>query len=239
MPALAVTFMESACMAVASPAHPRRLQYFIAGLAAALLAAFGFVADEVLEGDTVAFDTAVTAFFRDGDDPWGPMWLEEAMRDVTAMGSFTILGFVLIVAVLYLGLSGKARTAVFVGFAVIGGTIVSTGLKMVFDRPRPDVEAATRVFTASFPSGHATVSAVVYLTLGLLLAEAVPTRPLKIYFIGLGVFMTLAVGISRIYIGVHYPTDVIAGWSLGAAWALACWAGYSLLFGHDRGKTSG
>ena len=225
-------------MAVASPAHPRRWPYIFAGLAAALLWAFGFVADEVLEGDTVAFDTAVTAFFREGDHPWGPMWLEEAMRDVTAMGSFTILGFLLIVAVLYLSLSGKGRTAIFVAFAVIGGTIISTGLKMVFDRPRPDVEAATRVFTASFPSGHATVSAVVYLTLGLLLAEAMSRRPLKIYFICLGVFMTLAVGISRIYIGVHYPTDVIAGWSLGTAWALVCWAGYSLLFGHDKGKTS-
>lgn len=225
-------------MVVASPAHPRRWPYIFAGLAAALLWAFGFVADEVLEGDTVAFDTTVTAFFREGDDPWGPMWLEEAMRDVTAMGSFTILGFLLIVAVLYLSLSGKGRTAIFVAFAVIGGTIISTGLKMVFDRPRPDVEAATRVFTASFPSGHATVSAVVYLTLGLLLAEAMSRRPLKIYFICLGVFMTLAVGISRIYIGVHYPTDVIAGWSLGTAWALVCWAGYSLLFGHDKGKTS-
>ena len=228
-------------MATASPTHPRRFPYIVAGLAAALLAVFGFVADEVIEGDTVAFDTAVTAFFREAgnmEDPWGPTWLEEAMRDITAMGSFTILGFVLIVVVAFLALSGKGRSAVFVTFAVIGGTIVSTGLKMLFDRPRPDVEAATRVFTASFPSGHATVSAVVYLTLGLLLAEATTNRGLKLYFIGLGIFMTLAVGLSRIYIGVHYPTDVIAGWSIGAAWSLVCWTGYSLLFGHDRGEKS-
>src|SRR5687767_3012124 len=102
-------------MVVASSDHPRRRPYIIAGLAAALLAAFGFVADEVIEGDTVAFDAAVTGFFREGgalDDPWGPMWVEEAMRDVTAMGSFTILGFLLIAAVLYLGLSGKGRTAI-------------------------------------------------------------------------------------------------------------------------------
>ena len=226
-------------MADASPTHPRRFPYVIAGLAAILLWAFGFVADEVIEGDTTTFDEAVTAFFRDGgnlDDPWGPTWLEEAVRDVTAMGSFTILGFVLIVTVVWLSLSGKGRTAVFVAFAVIGGTIVSNGLKVLFDRPRPDVEAATRVFTASFPSGHATVSAVVYLTLGLLLAEATVNRSLRYFFIGLGIFMTLAVGISRIYLGVHYPTDVIAGWSIGAAWALVCWAGYSLLFGHDRGR---
>lgn len=228
-------------MATATPTNPRRFPYVIAGCAAALLWAFGMVADEVIEGDTVAFDTAVTSFFRDGgdmNDPWGPTWLEEAMRDITAMGSFTILGFVLIVVVAFLALSGKGRSAVFVTFAVIGGTIVSTGLKMLFDRPRPDVEAATRVFTASFPSGHATVSAVVYLTLGLLLAEATTNRGLKVYFVGLGVFMTFAVGLSRIYIGVHYPTDVIAGWSIGAAWSLICWTGYSLFFGHDRGAKS-
>jgi len=226
-------------MATATPTHPRRFPYIVAGLAAALLAAFGFVADEVIEGDTVAFDKAVTSFFREGgnmEDPWGPTWLEEAMRDVTAMGSFTILGFVLVVVAVFLALSGKKRSAVFVTFAVISGTIVSNGLKVLFDRPRPDVEAATRVFTASFPSGHATVSAVVYLTLGLLLAEAVTRHGLKLYFIGLGIFMTLVVGVSRIYIGVHYPTDVIAGWSIGAAWALICWAGYSIFFGHDRGE---
>ncbi len=227
-------------MATASAAHPRRVPYIFAGMAALLLWGFGFVADEVLEGDTVAFDQAVTSVFREPgslDDPWGPTWLEEAMRDVTAMGSFTILGFILIVTVLFLALSGKGRTALFVTASVIGGTIASTGFKMLFDRPRPDVEAATRVFTASFPSGHATVSAVVYLTLGLLLAEAVTDRRLKVYFVVLGVFVTLCVGISRIYIGVHYPTDVLAGWSLGAAWALICWAVYALLFGHDRGST--
>jgi undecaprenyl-diphosphatase len=224
-----------------SATHPRRLPYVLAGIVAALLGAFGFVADEVIEGDTVVFDQAVTSFFREAgnlNDPWGPIWLEEAMRDVTALGSFTILGFVLLAAVLFLGLSGKGRTALFVAVAVIGGTIVSTGLKIAFDRPRPDVEAATRVFTASFPSGHATVSAVVYLTLGLLLAEAMTNRRLKTYFIGLGVFISLAVGITRVYLGVHYPTDVIAGWSIGAAWSLVCWAGYSVLFGHDRGGTS-
>ncbi|MBN9315868.1 MAG: phosphatase PAP2 family protein [Devosia sp.] len=224
-----------------APAPSRRIPYVLAGLAALLLWAFGAVADEVIEGDSLAFDNAVMAFFREAgnpNDPWGPPWLEEAMRDITGLGSFTVLGLVLVAVVLHLALSGKGRTALFVGFAVIGGTILSTGLKMVFDRPRPDVAAAARVFTASFPSGHATVSAVVYLTLGLLLAEAISQRRLKVYFIGLGVFLTVIVGVSRVYLGVHYPTDVLAGWSLGTAWALISWAGYSLLWGHDRRPTT-
>jgi undecaprenyl-diphosphatase len=200
--------------------------------AAALLAGFGMLADEVLEGETVAVDRAVTLLFRDnGDlnDPIGPMWLEEAARDVTSLGSFSILGLIVIVTVSYLWLHGKRSVATFVSIAVLSGTVLSNVLKEVFDRPRPDVEAATRVFTASFPSGHATLSAVVFLTLGVLLAESTSDKRLRGFFIGLGIFLTLTVGISRVYLGVHYPTDVIAGWSLGAAWALLCWACYKAL----------
>lgn len=217
--------------------RPRRMPYVLAGLTALLLWGFASVADEVIEGETTTFDDAVTAFFRERADPtqlWGPGWFEEAVRDVTGLGSFTVLGFILVVTVLYFIMSGRVRTAAFVGLSVIGGTILSTGLKYVFDRPRPDMAEAARVFTASFPSGHATMSAVVFLTLGLLLAEATDRRRLKAFFVGLGIFMTVAIGLSRVYLGVHYPTDVIAGWSLGAAWALVCWVGYSLLFGHDR-----
>ncbi len=215
----------------------RRIPYVLAGLTALLCWGFAAVADEVIEGDTSRFDEAVTAVFREPDDPaelWGPPWLEEAVRDVTGIGSFTVLGFVLIVTVLYFVMNGQGRTAAFVGFSVVGGTLLSSALKELFDRPRPEMIDAARVFTASFPSGHATMSAVVFLTLGLLLAEATKVRRLKAYFVGLGIFMAVAIGVSRIYLGVHYPTDVIAGWALGAAWALVCWVGYSLLFGHDR-----
>ncbi len=217
--------------------RPRRMPYVLAGLTALLLWGFASVSDEVIEGETTTFDDAVTAFFRERTDPtqlWGPGWFQEAVRDVTGLGSFTVLGFILVVTVLYFVMSSRVRTAAFVGLSVIGGTILSTGLKYVFDRPRPDMAEAARVFTASFPSGHATMSAVVFLTLGLLLAEATDRRRLKAFFVGLGIFMTVAIGLSRVYLGVHYPTDVIAGWALGAAWALVCWVGYSLLFGHDR-----
>jgi undecaprenyl-diphosphatase len=219
----------------------RRHPFYVRiGLTALLVWVFASLADEVLDGETIAFDTAVTGFFREpGDthDPWGPVWFEEAMRDVTGLGSITVLGFVLLATVLYLSLSGARRTALFVAFAVSGGALLSTGLKLLFDRPRPEVEAAARVFSASFPSGHATVSAVVYLTLGLLLAEASRSRRIKAYFLALGLIMTIVVGISRVYLGVHFPTDVLAGWAIGSAWALACWAGYALLLGR-RSETN-
>ena len=131
--------------------RPRRIPYVLAGLTALLLWGFASVADEVIEGETTVFDDAVTAFFRDRADPsqpWGPDWFQEAVRDVTGLGSFTVLGFILIVTVLYFAMAGRSRTAIFVGFSVVGGTILSTALKELFDRPRPDMAEAARVFTS-------------------------------------------------------------------------------------------
>jgi len=215
-----------------------RLPLFAAALGlAVLLGGFGFVADEVIEGDTVTFDHAVTMVLRDnGDilDPIGPPWLEEAGRDITALGSFAVLAIIVSLVVISLLLIRRPLAAVYVGVAVVGGTVLSTTLKQMFDRPRPEMLQAMRVFTSSFPSGHATVSAVVYLTLGVLLAQLCTQRNLAILCIGAAVFLTLIVGISRVYLGVHYPTDVIAGWSLGAAWSLVCWVGGDLLGPHRR-----
>ena len=104
--------------------------------------------------------------------------------------------------------------------AVGGGVLLSTLLKIGFDRPRPDLVPHGAVVYASFPSGHAMLSAVVYLTLGALLARVQPRRLLKLYLLGLAILLTVAVGISRVYLGVHWPTDVVAGWAsapLGAA----------------------
>jgi undecaprenyl-diphosphatase len=199
--------------------------------AAALFTGFGLLADEVTEGDTLNFDTNLLMSLRvpgDPSNPIGPVWFEEAARDITALGSFSVLGIVVIAVVIDLILRRKVKTAAFVAVAVIGGTIVSTVLKAIVDRPRPDLAATARVFTASFPSGHATLSAVVYLTLGVLLAESAKGRRLAIYYCALAIFLTVVIGVSRIYLGVHYPTDVIAGWSLGTAWALLCWVGAKL-----------
>lgn len=205
-------------------ATPRSV-YAGALVAAGLLGGFGLLADEVVEGDTLNFDNAVLLALRtpgDPADPIGPAWFEEAVRDVTSLGSFSVLGIIVVVVFAYLLLVGKQRTGWFMAFAVVGGTIISTVLKMLFDRPRPDLTGVAEVFTASFPSGHATVSAVVFLTIGAMLAEATPERRLKLFYIATAILLTMLVGVSRIYLGVHYPTDVLAGWSLGAAWALLC-----------------
>ena len=203
-------------------------------VASGLILGFGMLAEEVLEGDTARFDARVMAAFRAaGDpalfDPIGPVWLEEAARDVTSLGSFAFLGLVTAATACYLLLVRKHALALMIVIAAVGGALISTGLKIGFDRPRPDLPHLARVFTASFPSGHATLSAVVFLTLGALLARAEEKRRVKGFFVGLAVFLTVAVGLSRIYLGVHFPSDVLAGWCLGAAWATLCWAGAAWL----------
>lgn len=192
-------------------------------LAAAFILGFGLLAEEVLEGDTSGFDRTVIMAFRSSDnpaDPIGPAWVEELGRDVTALGSFAFLGFVFVAAVGYLLLIHKRALALLMTVAVLGGTVISTLLKLGFDRPRPDIPHAARVFTASFPSGHAMLSAATFLTLGALLTRVNADRRVKAYFMVLAIFLTVIVGLSRIYLGVHYPSDVLAGWCVGSAWAV-------------------
>jgi undecaprenyl-diphosphatase len=215
-----------------APVSPSRWWLYIGLTAIALLVgSFGMIADEMAEGDTIAFDTAVLHAFRtpgDLNDPIGPPWVEEAVRDLTSLGSFPILTLIVVAVFLELMLSGKRRTALFLVGTVIGGTIVSNVLKALFDRPRPELADTARVFTASFPSGHSVTSAVVYLTIGVLLAGATEQRRLRVFYVTAAILLTLIVGITRLYLGVHYPTDVVAGWAVGTAWALLCWVGYRL-----------
>jgi undecaprenyl-diphosphatase len=197
-------------------------------LAAASLALFAQLANEVVEGDTHAFDERVLLALRapaDTQDPIGPGWLEELMRDVTALGSTVVLTFLSLAVTGFLLLQGKRHTALLVVVAVGGGIVVSMLAKAGFDRPRPElVSHGARVYTTSFPSAHSMMAAVVYLTLGALLARIQPRLSLRLYLIGLAAVLTISVGFSRVYLGVHWPTDVLAGWALGAAWALGCWA---------------
>jgi undecaprenyl-diphosphatase len=194
---------------------------------AGALFAFIKLADEVVEGDTHGFDQAVLLALRnplDPADPIGPDWFELAMKDLTSLGGFTVLTLLTLSAVGYLLMDGKRGAALLLAVSVGGGTILSSLLKIGFDRPRPDLVAhLVDVRTLSFPSGHAMLSAVTYLTIGVLLARVSPRRRLKAYVISVAVLLTLLVGSSRVYLGVHWPTDVLGGWCVGAAWAMLCW----------------
>lgn len=193
------------------------------------LGLWGFIAlaDEVLEGETGRFDERILLALRvagDPGDPLGPVWLEGLARDVTALGSMGVLTLVALVVVGFLLLRGGWRRGLQVAAAVIGGSAAAWILKAIFDRPRPDlVPHATEVYTSSFPSSHSMMAAVVYLTLGALLAQVQPRRRLKAYVLVVAAGLTVLVGVSRVYLGVHWPTDVLAGWSAGAAWAVGSW----------------
>jgi undecaprenyl-diphosphatase len=196
-------------------------------LAAGAVWLFVEVADEVLEGETRAADERLMLMLRtagDSGDPLGPAWVEELARDVTAMGSAGILALISVAAAGFLALQRKQPLALYLLVAVAGGAILSSLLKWGFARPRPDLVAhGQAVYTSSFPSGHSMLSAVAFLTLGALLASGQTNRAMHAYLIGLAVFLTVIVGVSRVYLGVHWPTDVLAGWTAGAAWALVCW----------------
>jgi undecaprenyl-diphosphatase len=206
-------------------AEPRVL--VLLALAAAGLWLFLAVADEVREGETHRVDEALLLLFRstgDPSDPLGPAWVEELVRDITALGGLGVIGLITVAAVAWLVMTRAHGMALLLVLAVVGGVLLSTLLKTGFDRPRPDlVPHATRVATASFPSGHAMVATVAYLTLGAMLARAQRRRRDKLFFILLAVLLALLVGLSRIYLGVHWPSDVVAGWAAGAAWALLVW----------------
>jgi undecaprenyl-diphosphatase len=196
------------------------------------LLAFLAIADEVMEGETGAFDETLLLALRvpgNQHDPLGPRWLEQAAGDVTALGSVTVLALITLAAIGFLLADGKPRTAMLVFASVGGGTLLSTLLKLGYGRPRPDlVPHGVEVYTASFPSGHALGAAVVFLTLGALLSWSQPSRRIKVYILTTAVLLTILVGVSRVYLGVHWPTDVLAGWTIGAAWALA-WSGIALV----------
>ncbi|MDJ0391020.1 phosphatase PAP2 family protein [Roseomonas sp. E05] len=180
------------------------------------------------EGDTRVFDLRLLLALRapgDAANPNGPPWLEVVGRDFTALGGTSVLTFLVVTVVLYLALARKRAEALTLSASALGALALESGLKDGYGRPRPDlVPHAMRVFTASFPSGHATLSAAVFLTVGALLARVQPDRRLKVYVSSVATLLALIVGLSRVYLGVHWPTDVLAGWTLGAAWAAVCWA---------------
>lgn len=194
---------------------------------AVLLNAFIFLSDEVIEGGTRRLDRAVLMALRvpgRPHQPIGPQWLDLAARDFTALGSITVLAaFVLLVAGLFATLR-RFREGLMLVLAGLGGIAVSQLIKGWVGRERPDlVFRAVEAANPSFPSGHAMLSAVVFLGLGALSVRFTRSRRIKTYVMAAAILMTVLVGLTRVYLGVHWLTDVLAGWSLGSAWALLFW----------------
>lgn len=210
------------------PRDRAELTLLVGGIAILLLLViFMKLASEVLEGETQSFDRKILLALRSADDlshPIGPSWLLSAALDITALGSATVLGLTVFAVGGFLLLQGLWRRALFVMAASFGGWFLNGALKQLFQRPRPDVVPHLReAMSLSFPSGHALTSAVVYLTLGALSMHIARRRLTKLYCMAMAMLATVLVGMSRIYIGVHYPTDVLAGWLIGLSWALLCW----------------
>ena len=192
-----------------------------------MLALWAFLAltDEVREGDTSRFDRDVLLAFRVPgrlDTPVGPRWLQESARDMTALGGFTTLSLIVVLATSILWLIGRRTQAkIFVATVVIA-QVCSAVSKAIVDRPRPTlVPYHDLVYASSFPSGHAMMTPVVYLTLAAMVSAGAADRAVKMLLLTAASLLTVMVGVSRVYLGVHWPSDVLAGWTLGSAIALA------------------
>lgn len=204
----------------------------LAAVAALLVLAVGVlsfmeIADDVGEGDTQGIDRAILMLFRVGGDPATPIggrWVREAVGDITALGGWTVLTLFVLLVVGFLVSLKRRREALLLLVAAMGGTALGQTLKGVFGRERPDESwRLVEAIHTSFPSGHAMMSAVIYLTFGALMARFANRTRVKVFGLTVGILLTALVGISRVYLGVHWPSDVLAGWCVGAAWAMACW----------------
>jgi undecaprenyl-diphosphatase len=174
-----------------------------------------------------SFDQAILLAMRvpgDLNDPIGPEWFEGMVRDLTSFGGLIVQLLVTLAVIGFLLLERKKHAALFVLVAVVGGSLIGMSLKDLFERARPEIiSRESEIMSASFPSGHSMMAAVTYLTLGALLARTQRSRLVRAYVLLLAMLLTFIVGFTRMYLGVHWPTDVLAGWIAGAAWALLCW----------------
>ena len=206
----------------------RELTFLLIGLGGCVLVfVFLALAGEVMEGETLAFDKKIVIGLRKADDPSqpiGPAWVAGALLDLTALGGPTVLGLVLLAVIGFLLLQTRYRSAFLVFLTAASGEAVGFAMKALFARPRPAVVPHLReAFSSSFPSGHAMQSAIVYLTLGAMLMRITEGRLTKAYCLSVAMIVTFLVGLSRVYLGVHYPTDVLAGWIVGLLWASVSW----------------
>lgn len=202
----------------------------IAAVMALFVVALGLVALIEVAGDVTGtggqvFDRAVLAWMQPvAGDPRGPWWLEVAATDLTALGGLSVLTLFAVVAIAFLLIQRKRLSALLLVLGLAGGVALSEGLKALFGRPRPPAAfQVVETLNASFPSGHTLLATVLYLTLGVMLTRAFPRAHLKAFVLGAAMTVVLLIGLTRVYLGVHWASDVFGGWCAGAAWAMALW----------------
>ncbi|RZJ32091.1 MAG: phosphatase PAP2 family protein [Brevundimonas sp.] len=202
----------------------------IAALTALMIIALGVmtfveVADDMTEADGQMFDLQVLHWLQPvAGEPRGPWWLHEAAADLTSLGGISVLTLFAVIAFSFLLIQRKRLSALLLVIGLIGGVCLSEGLKALFERERPPIAyQAVETLNASFPSGHALLSTVFYLTLGVMLTRAFPQKRFKAFVLGSAITIALLIGLTRVYLGAHWASDVIAGWCAGAAWAMALW----------------
>jgi len=202
----------------------------VAALGALFIIALGVVvfmelADDMAETDGMAFDQAILIWLQPvPGQPRGPWWLQEAAADLTSLGGISVLTLFALIVFVFLLIQRKWLSATLLTVGLTGGVALSEGLKALFERERPPLAyQAVETLNASFPSGHALLSTVFYLSLGVMLTRAFPRRRLKAFIVGAAILIAVLIGLTRIYLGAHWASDVMAGWSAGAAWAMILW----------------
>ena len=187
----------------------------------ALTFAFAKIAGKVVSGSTTGFDDAAMKFMGSHQVPW----ISNMMVEVTMLGTGIVVAMIIAVSALFLWLYDYRHSATLLLVTTIGGLILNAVLKLGFDRPRPQFfDWGTHAMSSSFPSGHAMSSAIVYPTVAYLatrLQKGHWSRLLPMLAAGL---LVVLISLSRVYLGVHYPTDVAAGVIVGLAWSAFCMA---------------
>jgi undecaprenyl-diphosphatase len=228
VPTKARRFSPKAWFGFLTRLERHELTWLLVGLGGCiLLLVFLKLSSAVMEGETLAFDRRIVQAFRKADNPAlpiGPPWISSVLLDLTALGGPTVIFLIVTAIVGFLALQGRYRTSLFILLTAFSGELLNFAMKGLFFRPRPSIVPHLReAFSSSFPSGHAMQSAIIYLTLGAMLMRLAERRLTKIYCCTVAMGLTFLVGLSRVYLGVHYPTDVLAGWIVGLFWASVCW----------------
>lgn len=201
----------------------------VVGLLLSVLALLGLseLVDEVLDGETLRADEAalhwLAGFVTDRRDV--------RALELTSLGSGTVVLTISVISAALLALQGVRHYALLIVVAVSGGWLLSPVLKAFFDRDRPQVVdwRVAHAGQASFPSGHAMMGMVLYVVLAFVV-HRIGNRPwVSALAIAIAALLVTLIGITRVYLGVHYPSDVLAGYAVGFSWAMFCAAGVEMM----------